>query len=163
MSDDLLTVQLLRHQHSYPPHPSRFTSGHQVLSNECVSHGTHYWEVEVTGDWAVAVAFKNITTKSTSTTFGKSKESWCITHTNGDLLAHHAKEEEAIFEELEHNRIGVVVDFHKDLITFNEVGARWKHLITFEANLDQPVCLGLGLFLSDLSSKISVKNIIEKT
>ncbi|KAL2097162.1 hypothetical protein ACEWY4_006369 [Coilia grayii] len=158
VSDDLLTVRRLKDRQYYPPNPSRFTEAPQVLSNECVSRGSHYWEVEPEGYWDFAVAYKNITTRPTLSAFGKNEESWSLTHdSNGRLFAWHAGVKEKIHKSLTHKRVGVVVDFQKGIITFNEVGSMWNHLHTFKANLNQPVCLGLGLFRADLNTRISVK------
>ncbi|XP_063074575.1 E3 ubiquitin/ISG15 ligase TRIM25-like [Engraulis encrasicolus] len=156
VSDDLLTVRRLKNPQYYPPHPSRFTEDPQVLSTQCASHGRHYWELEAEGSWDIAVAYKTIT--KTLSAFGTNKQSWSLRHdSKGRLFAYHAGERQRIHKSLTHNRIGVVVDFFEGEILFKEMGTTYNHLYTFKVNLNQPVCLGLGLFWPSLNTTISVK------
>ena len=158
MSQDLLTVQRVNDEQLYPPHPARFTEAPQVLSTQCVSSGSHYWELEAEGYWDIAVAYESISRKTRFGSFGNNQESWSLTHdSKGRLFAYHEGVKVKISKSLMHNRVGVVVDFQKGAITFNEVGAMWNHLHTFKASLNQPVCLGLGLYKAGLHTRISVK------
>ncbi|XP_063058469.1 tripartite motif-containing protein 14-like [Engraulis encrasicolus] len=169
VSDDLLTVQRQKKEQRYKPHPLRFTREHQVLSNDCVSHGRHQWELEAEGLWDIAVTYKEITTVSaissrSSRLFGDNLVSWSVAHVgDGKVFAYHAGVREKIDAFLtsswSYNRIVVVVDFQMGLITFSEVDGRWRHLHTFKVDLDRPVCLGVGLFSLALPSSVSVKEI----
>ncbi|XP_063058200.1 tripartite motif-containing protein 14-like [Engraulis encrasicolus] len=156
VSDDLLTVRRLKNPQYYPPHPLRFTEDPQVLSTQCASHGRHYWELEAEGSWDIAVTYETITT--TLSAFGTDAQSWSLRHdSKGRLFAYHTGERQRIHKSLTHNTIGVVVDFYEGEIIFKEMGTTYNHLHTFEVDLNQPVCLGLGLFRPDLNTTISVK------
>ncbi|XP_041949587.1 zinc-binding protein A33-like [Alosa sapidissima] len=158
VSEDLLSVWRVKDKKDYPQHPARFTDAPQVLSTECVSGGSHYWELEAQGYWDIAVAYESINRRLKLSSFGNDAKSWSLTHdSKGRLFAFHKGVKEKILESLTHNRVGVVVDFEKGAVAFHEVGHMWNHLHTFKTNLTGPVCLGLGLYREDLHTKISVK------
>lgn len=159
LSGDHLTVQRVKDKQHYPGHPARFVTAPQVISTECVSEGSHFWELETKGYWDIAVTYQSISRSiKIISSFGNNEKSWSLTHdSKGRLFAFHGGVKVKILKSLTYNRVGVVVDFEEGTISFNEIGAMWNHLHTFKAKLTQPVCLGLGLYRADLHTRISLK------
>src|SRR4029434_10027329 len=67
-------------RHSYPDHPDRFDSRHQVLCREAVSKHC-YWEVEWSGSGAsIAVSYKGLPRKggANDCLLGRNNKSWSL-------------------------------------------------------------------------------------
>lgn len=158
ISSDLRTAKKVGNRMGYPSVPTRFHGEPQVLSAHCFHTGTHGWEVEAEGFWDIAVSFRSIKHESKfRNAFGYNRRSWSLTHDdNGDLVAYHDGEKTVLSATLESNRVAVMVDIEKGIITFASMGSAVTRLHEFQANLTEPVCLGLGLHQTDPPSIASI-------
>ena len=79
LSEDNRKVTWVSEQQSYPDHPERFDSWHQVLSRESLT-GRCYWEVEWEGKVVIGVAYRGITRrgKDDDTRLGGNNKSWSL-------------------------------------------------------------------------------------
>ncbi|KAG5286626.1 hypothetical protein AALO_G00017040 [Alosa alosa] len=147
VSDDLLSAERVADKLPYPPHPARFLNRPQILTAQCVTSGTHYWELEAEGYWEIAVAHENINrTGRSESSFGMNKVSWSLTHKDGDLFAYHNLEKMLLSKSLQYKRVAVTVGFQEGSVFFFEVGTKLRQLHMFTPQLSGPLCLGLGLY-----------------
>lgn len=158
VSPDLLSVERLKSKLQLPDQDSRFDVAPQILSTQCFTAGTHYWEVEAEGYWDIAVSYKSIKRKGkVGSAFGNNAQSWSLMHNDkGQLFAYHDKIKTVISESLQSHRIAVTVHFEEGKITFSSVGRTVIQLHEFQAKLTQPVCLGLGLYRVNPPSRASI-------
>ena len=160
VSPDLQSVERVKTKLPHPSHPARFEEVPQVLSSQCVSSGRHVWEVEAEGYWDIAVSYTSIQRKGKGkdgAAFGVNAKSWSLMRNDiGQLFAYHNNSKKILNKILNHNKVAVVVDFGKDIISFLEVGATNNQLHEFKAQLTEPVCLGIGLYRVDPQSRVSI-------
>lgn len=158
VSSDLLSVERLKSKLQVPDQPSRFDTAPQVLSTQCFTAGTHYWEVDAEGYWDVAVTYESIKRKGKEgSAFGNNPQSWSLMHNDkGQLFAYHNKMKTVISEKLQSRRIAVAVDIEEGKIIFSSVGPTVIQLHEFQAELTEPVCLGLGLYRVNPPSRASI-------
>ncbi|XP_022052860.1 E3 ubiquitin/ISG15 ligase TRIM25-like [Acanthochromis polyacanthus] len=137
-SPNLPTAERLKTQLEYPK--SDFDEAPQVLPTECLSSGTHVWEVEIEGPWNIGVSYRSI--QDSSSTSGDPTESWSLTHSGtGKLYAVHNNRKTALSETLRSSRITVAVNFKAGSITFSAVDSTVTQLHEFKTELTRPVCL----------------------
>ena len=154
VSDDLLSAERVKDKLPYPPHPARFLHRPQVLSTQCVSRGSHYWQLEAEGYWDIAVAYESIyRTGNSESSFGMNKESWSLTHKDGKLFAFHDGQKTELSKSLRYQRVAVTVGVQEGTVIFYEVGTKLKQLHMFTPQLSRPICLGFGLYRS---SKVTI-------
>ncbi|XP_062371613.1 E3 ubiquitin/ISG15 ligase TRIM25-like [Sardina pilchardus] len=146
VSDDLLSAERVIDELPYPPHSQRFLDRPQVLTAQCVTSGTHYWELEAIGYWEIAVAHENINRTGRESSFGLNMVSWSLTHKDGKLSAYHNAEKKVSEKSLQYKRVAVTVGFQEGTVIFFEVGTKLKQLHMFTSQLSGPLCLGLGLY-----------------
>ncbi|XP_076018449.1 nuclear factor 7, brain-like [Genypterus blacodes] len=158
VSSDLVSVERLKSKLHVPDQFSRFDVAPQILSTQCFTAGTHYWEVDAEGYWEIAVTYQSIKRKGKEgSTFGNNPESWSLMHNDkGQLFAYHNKMKTVISETLQSHRIAVAVDIEEGKIIFSSVGPTVIQLHEFQAKLTQPVCLGLGLYRVNPLSRASI-------
>uniref|UniRef100_UPI003AAB378E E3 ubiquitin/ISG15 ligase TRIM25-like isoform X1 n=1 Tax=Centroberyx gerrardi TaxID=166262 RepID=UPI003AAB378E len=158
VSPDLRSVERVKTKLDYPSRQDRFDEAPQVLSTQCFTSGTHFWEVEAEGYWDIAVSYKSIRRKGKdNSAFGTNAQSWSLTRNDkGQLFAYHNKSKKVLSVALKSNRIAIIVNFEKGTITFTAVGPTFTQLHEFQAKLTQPVCLGLGLYRVDPPSSVSI-------
>ncbi|KAM4605428.1 E3 ubiquitin-protein ligase TRIM21-like isoform 1-T2 [Polymixia lowei] len=158
VSPDLRSVERVKIKLNYPSLQTRFDEAPQVLSSQCFTAGTHFWEVEAEGYWDIAVSYKSILRKAKdNSAFGTNAQSWSLTQNDkGQLFAYHNKTKKVLSTTLKYNRIAVNVNFGEGTITFTEVGPTFTNLHKFQAELTKPVCLGLGLYRVDPTSRASI-------
>lgn len=147
VSSDLWSAERVADKLPYPSHPARFLHRPQVLAAQCVSTGSHYWELEAEGYWEVAVAYESINrTARSESSFGLNAVSWSLTHRDGQLFVYHNVEKTELSKSLRYKRVAVALSFQEGTIIFYEVGTKLKQLHMFTTQLTRPVCLGLGLY-----------------
>ncbi|XP_062338077.1 nuclear factor 7, ovary-like [Osmerus eperlanus] len=160
VSPDLQSVERVKTKLPHSSHPARFEKVPQVLSSQCVSSGRHVWVVEAEGYWDIAVSYTSIQRKrkgKDGAAFGVNAKSWSLMRNDiGQLFAYHNNSKKILNKTLNHNKVAVVVDFGKDIISFLEVGATNNQLHEFKAQLTEPVCLGIGLYRVDPHSRVSI-------
>ncbi|XP_043989258.1 E3 ubiquitin-protein ligase TRIM11-like [Gambusia affinis] len=161
LSADLLTVERVKAALHYPISDGRFDQAPQVLSAPCFSSGAHVWEVEAEGCWDIAVSYRSVPRRSRdgSSSFGYNSESWSLSHSGqGELFAFHDGHKTALSGSLRSSssRIAVEVNFEEGRISFSAVSSTKTLLHEFQAELTQPVCLGLGLHHVDPPSRASI-------
>ncbi|XP_031415742.1 E3 ubiquitin-protein ligase TRIM7-like [Clupea harengus] len=121
VSDDLLSAERVKDKLPYPPHPARFLHRPQVLSTQCVSRGSHYWQLEAEGYWDIAVAYESIyRTGNSESSFGMNKESWSLTHKDGKLFAFHDGQKTELSKSLRYQRVAVTVGVQEGTVIFYE-------------------------------------------
>ncbi|XP_028331638.1 probable E3 ubiquitin-protein ligase TRIML1 isoform X2 [Gouania willdenowi] len=137
-----------------PDVPSRFDNTLNVISQQALSEGRHYWEVEVSGKtyWEIGLTYPSIPRKGKEKEedcwLGRGKESWCVEYFNGDYTAWHdgANHELPPLSGRQFHRIGVYCSFPGGLVCF--LGADTMTPIycfctgTFTDSLYQALCPG---------------------
>lgn len=161
VSNDLQTVKKLATSQEkllkYPNGPTRFIEAPQVLTTRCFSTGVHAWRVLAEGSWDIAVSYRSIDFKSKSSVFGKNPQSWSLTwKKDGQLFAYHNNKKMAISGSLQSRQIDVMVDIEGGNITFASVGPTNTELHEFKAKLTEAVCLGLGLYRINETSRATI-------
>lgn len=160
VSGDLRSVELVEARLDYPILGTRFDDVPQILSTQCFGRGNHLWIVDAEGHWEIAVSHKGIPRKGNST-FGVDALSWSLVQEcdGGTLYAVH----EQVRTELptargETKHMAVMVDSGKGTIVFAGVGTDGGiiRLHEFQAQLTEPVCLGLGLHSVDPPSRARI-------
>lgn len=160
VAEDLRSVTRMKTRLSCPAHPDRFDHWPQVLTDQTVTMGTHYWELEAEGFWDIAVCYRSIGRKGKQdNAFGNNKVSWSITQQrDGKLAAWHNRKKTRLVHQMSGNRVAVAMDYCAGTISFSEVGAfgNLTHIHTFSAALAEPVCLGFGLYKAEFNSRVSI-------
>ncbi|XP_059210812.1 tripartite motif-containing protein 16-like [Centropristis striata] len=128
----------------YPEHPDRFIDRPQVLSKEELT-GRCYWEVEMSRDVVVAVAYKSMRRSGNSLAhvFGFNEKSWALNcfdaynfrHDSNDLSISGPKS----------SRIGVYLDHSAGILSFYSVSETMTLLHIVQTTFTEP--LHAGLFL----------------
>lgn len=147
VSSDLLSAERVAEKLPYPSHPARFLDRPQVLTAQCVSSGSHYWELEAEGYWEIAVTYENINKMAgVESSFGFNSVSWSLTHKDGQLYVYHNGEKTKLSNSLRYKRVAVALSFQEGTIIFYEVGTKLTQLHMFTPQLTRPIFLGLGLY-----------------
>ncbi|XP_029549925.1 tripartite motif-containing protein 16-like protein [Salmo trutta] len=130
------------------PHPERFTNRHQVMCREGLEAERCYWEVEMVGNKAeIALAYLGINRKSRSKTsaFGGSDQSWSLDCSKGYSVSHNSKSILLSATPSQH-KIGVYLKFKEGTIAFYEVSDRMKFLYrTQKCTFTEPLYPGFWL------------------
>ncbi|XP_053197827.1 stonustoxin subunit beta-like [Scomber japonicus] len=130
---------------AYPDNPDRFDTQPQVLCKEDL-HRRHYWEVEFSNghfdDVGVAVTYKRIGRKrgSTVSRLGHNALSWYFGFHQGFQAWHDGKQRFGPLPAVDHNRIGVYLDWPAGTLSFYSVSFNTlKHLHTFNTTFTEHV------------------------
>ncbi|XP_049329883.1 NACHT, LRR and PYD domains-containing protein 3 isoform X3 [Astyanax mexicanus] len=135
----------------YPEDPERFEYWEQVL---CAEHmcGRCYWELEWSGEVAVAVSYKGITRKGRShdCVFGHNEKSWRLSCSNISYsIKHNQKSLDITESPSRSDRVGVYLDWPSGTLSFYSVSEDTNsltHLHTFHAEFTEPLYAGIGLY-----------------
>ncbi|XP_053197828.1 neoverrucotoxin subunit alpha-like [Scomber japonicus] len=130
---------------AYPDNPDRFDTQPQVLCKEDL-HRRHYWEVEFSNghfdDVGVAVTYKRIGRKrgGTVSRLGHNALSWYFGFHQGFQAWHDGKQCFGPLPAVDHNRIGVYLDWPAGTLSFYSVSFNTlKHLHTFNTTFTEHV------------------------
>ncbi|XP_033988019.1 tripartite motif-containing protein 16-like isoform X2 [Trematomus bernacchii] len=128
---------------SYPSHPDRFTTCHQVLSKESLP-GRCYWEVEKgVGGVAVAVAYKDNDTVNEK--FGDSEKSWALGFYKKSYDFKHQKYPTPVSGP-QSSKVGVYLDQSAGILSFYSVSEKTMTLLhRIQTTFTQPLYAGLRL------------------
>ncbi|KAI4795243.1 hypothetical protein KUCAC02_031554 [Chaenocephalus aceratus] len=128
---------------SYPSHTERFTTHHQVLSEESLP-GRCYWEVEKgVGGVALAVAYKDNDTVNEK--FGDSDKSWALGFYKGRYDFKHQKTPTPVAGP-QSSRVGVYLDHRAGILSFWSVCDETMILLhRVQTTFSQPLYAGLLL------------------
>ncbi|ROL51256.1 NLR family CARD domain-containing protein 3 [Anabarilius grahami] len=141
-------VTFVKEKQSYPDHPERFDSRHQVLCRESLS-GRCYWEAEWIGDADISVTYKGISRKGRNENcwFGFNENSWSLNCCDdGFTVCHNSKETKCV-PSGSSNRVGVYVDVSAGILSFYSVSDTHTltHLHTSTFTFTEPLYAGFGV------------------
>ncbi|XP_061576061.1 NLR family CARD domain-containing protein 3-like [Cololabis saira] len=151
LSDNNRKMMYVREDQSYPDHPDRFDSYHQLLCR--VLTGRCYWEVDWSGNVSVSVSYRRIRRRGNSgdCRFGGNDHSWSLECSPGDQYrVRHNNRDTSITSSSpcpDSGRAAVYVDVPAGTLSFYEVVSdRLIHLHTFNTTFTEPLCAGFGLW-----------------
>ncbi|XP_028419417.1 tripartite motif-containing protein 16-like [Perca flavescens] len=132
----------------YPEHPDRFEYSPQVLSKEGLT-GRCYWEMEISRDAKVAVAYKSIARSGSSNAcfFGQNKKSWVL-HCNDSYTFMH-DDDLTLISAPKSSRIGVYLDHSAGTLAFFSVSETMTLLHRVQTTFTEPLYAGVYLSGSD--------------
>ncbi|KAM4555625.1 NACHT, LRR and PYD domains-containing protein 3-like isoform 2-T5 [Odontesthes bonariensis] len=145
---------------SYPDHPDRFNTNHQLLCENALT-GRCYWEVEVTGGVHVSVSYRGISRRGEGNHgwFGGNDRSWTLYSSEGGYTVWHDKKGTSIpssFSSSVSNRAAVYVDHPAGILSFYRVSSdALIHLHTFNTTFTEPLYPGFGLWTWSSSPRAS--------
>ncbi|TSL04200.1 Tripartite motif-containing protein 65 [Bagarius yarrelli] len=145
---------LISGPHPVPADEARFDHTWQVLCSESLTHGRHYWELEVSKPWAlVGVTYPGIPRKEKSRTsmLGMNKQSWSLQLNERQVTAWHGRHGEPVTAEMQLNkrplRIGMLLDYEEGTLAFygeNQVKLHAFHCV-FSHELYPACWIGEGV------------------
>ncbi|XP_020512535.2 tripartite motif-containing protein 16-like [Labrus bergylta] len=134
---------------AYIQHPNRFIHSPQVLSKEGFS-GRCYWEVEMSRDASVAVAYKSIGRSGdlNERVFGCNDKSWVLQcGGSGYNFRHHNRSTSVSGPKS--SRVGVYLDHSAGVLSFYSISETMTLLHRVQTRFTQPLYAGLFLFGSN--------------
>ncbi|XP_059211288.1 tripartite motif-containing protein 16-like [Centropristis striata] len=128
----------------YPEHPERFISRPQVLSKDGLT-GRCYWEVKMSRDARVAVAYKSISRSGDFNVhvFGFNEKSWALNCFNDFTFMHN--NQKLNISGPKSSRIGVYLDHRAGVLSFYSVSETMTLLHRVQTTFTEPLCAGLYL------------------
>ncbi|KAK0151417.1 E3 ubiquitin/ISG15 ligase TRIM25 [Merluccius polli] len=123
LSEDHREVKRVKEVQSYPDHPERFDSWHQVLCRESLT-GRCYWEVERRGDVAIGVTYRGITRRGEGRdgVLGGNNKSWRLYCDDDRYTARYNDSETVIpLPPSASTRVGVYLDRPAGSLSFYRV------------------------------------------
>ncbi|KAM4534268.1 tripartite motif-containing protein 16-like [Odontesthes bonariensis] len=146
LSEGSRKVTLMKQLQSYSAHPDRFTDCSQVLSRESLT-GRCYWEVEMRGGVAVAVAYKNISRAGSVTecVFGSNDKSWALDCYPNSYSFRYNNIETSISGPWS-SRVGVYLDHRAGILSFYSVSGTMTLLHRVQTTFTQPLCAGIRIY-----------------
>ncbi|XP_056443911.1 uncharacterized protein LOC130380663 [Gadus chalcogrammus] len=164
LSEDNRKVTMVEEDQSYPDHPDRFDSWHQVLGREALT-GRCYWEVEWGGGVGIGVTYRGITRRGEGddSGLGWNNKSWSLQCTDGGYSAEYNGTETALpLRRAGSTRVGVYLDRPAGSLSFYRVSPSGggssdtlTHLHTFCSSFTQEDLLP-GVWLGWPWSSVSV-------
>ncbi|KAJ8367444.1 hypothetical protein AAFF_G00317920 [Aldrovandia affinis] len=155
LSEENREVTWMGQDQSYPDHPERFNSCHQVLCREGLS-GRSYWEADRSGEWGVyiAISYKEISRKGDGDDcgLGYNDKSWSLHCSPSGYCFRHNNE----ITELPappSSRIGVYLDHGAGTLSFYSVSNTMTLLHRVQSTFTQPLYPGFWVY-SDSSVKL---------
>uniref|UniRef100_A0A3Q3IE09 FinTRIM family, member 83 n=1 Tax=Monopterus albus TaxID=43700 RepID=A0A3Q3IE09_MONAL len=124
---------LKREPQSYPDNSARFDSLPQVLCKEPLSGSAYYWEVEWSGEGAVACRI------------GYNRKSWSLFCSDSSYSARHNKDQKEINVPYS-SRIGVFLDHAGGTLSFYTVGNSMSLIHRFKASFSEAVYPGFWVW-----------------
>ncbi|XP_053186796.1 tripartite motif-containing protein 16-like [Scomber japonicus] len=144
----------MKTEKSYPYHADRFAYYWQVLSKESLT-GRCYFEVERRGRCAVAVTYKDIDFRGTTTTiqspFGNNDKSWALDCCQIMHLFRHSDNLTVIPGPVS-SRVGVYLDHKAGILSFYSVSETMTLLHRVQTTFTQPLYAGLRFYDSPFES-----------
>ncbi|XP_031169808.1 tripartite motif-containing protein 16-like isoform X2 [Sander lucioperca] len=130
-------------------HPERFEYIPQVLSKDGLT-GRCYWEMEISRDAAVAVAYKSIARSGDSNAcfFGQNKKSWVLECEDSYTLFRHDSHT-TVISAPKSSRIGVYLDHSAGTLAFYSVSETMTLLHRVQTTFTEPLYAGVYLRGSD--------------
>ncbi|CAL8290486.1 unnamed protein product [Lota lota] len=156
LSEDNRKVMRVREEQSYPDHPERFDSYHQVLCREGLT-GRCYWEVEWEGHVYIGVTYRGITRRGggDDSRLGGNNKSWSLVcHDYGYSARYNGSVTVIRLPPAGSNRVGVYLDRPAGTLSFYRVSPdvggssdTLTHIHTFQSTFTQEDLLpGFGLW-----------------
>ncbi|CAL8290445.1 unnamed protein product [Lota lota] len=146
LSEDNRKVTWVREEQSYPDHPERFDSHHQVLCREGVT-GRCYWEVEWEGGVEIGVTYRGITRRGEGddSRLGMNNKSWSLDYDDGGYSAwYNGSRTDIRLPPAGSNRVGVYLDRPAGTLSFYRVSPdvggssdTLTHIHTFQSTFTQ--------------------------
>ncbi|CAL8325918.1 unnamed protein product [Boreogadus saida] len=146
LSEDNRKVTLVGEDQSYPDHPDRFDSYHQVLGREALT-GRCYWEVEWEGGVWIGVTYRGITRRGggRDSWLGLNNKSWGLYCDDGRYYARYNGTQTALpLPPAGSTRVGVYLDRPAGSLSFYRVSPggggssdTLTHLHTFWSSFTQ--------------------------
>ncbi|XP_063318179.1 tripartite motif-containing protein 16-like [Pelmatolapia mariae] len=145
----------VRQQQSYSDHPDRFTYWWQVLSRQSLT-GCCYWEVQLSGQVFVAVAYKNIIRAGSGNEcwLGHNDKSWALECINNSYTF-WCNDIKTPVSGPQSSRVGVYLDHRAGILSFYSVSEIMTLLHRVQTTFTQP--LYAGLWIGDTAEFIKVK------
>ncbi|XP_043953457.1 E3 ubiquitin-protein ligase TRIM39 [Gambusia affinis] len=131
LSGDLKSVWCTDRHHHVPDTPERFDKVVCVLGREAISHGKHYWEVEVNGktDWDLGVVRQSVSRKG-KIDYTPDNGFWFLSLRDKHKCAFRSEPCTEVEMKLQLHKIGIFVDYEKGEVSFYNVDAK-VHIYTF--------------------------------
>ncbi|XP_059210826.1 tripartite motif-containing protein 16-like [Centropristis striata] len=132
----------------YPKHPERFSQQPQVLSKDGLT-GRCYWEVTMSKDARVAVAYKSISRSGDikAHAFGFNKKSWAL-YCFDVYTFMHDNHSVSISGPVS-SRIGVYLDHRAGILSFYSVSKTMTLLHRVQTTFTEPLHAGVYVYGSD--------------
>ncbi|KAK3526271.1 hypothetical protein QTP70_021304 [Hemibagrus guttatus] len=150
-------VEYSEAQQDYPELEARFNIFPQVLGTTALSHGRHYWEVEVPvdeGRWKVGVCDERIGRKGQkdASRLGFYPNSWCLVYEKGKVEALHDKATSPVCA-TGLQKVGVLLDFEEGSLSFFTVGedGALTLLYSFQHEFSEPLFPALAVSKTNLT------------
>ncbi|CAL8238636.1 unnamed protein product, partial [Lota lota] len=155
LSEDNRKVTWVGEEQSYPDHPERFDSYHQVLCREGLT-GRCYWEVERKGRVFIGVTYRGITRRGgyLDSMLGGNNKSWSLDcHDGGYYALYNGSRTDIRLPPPGSNRVGVYLDRPAGTLSFYRVSPdvggssdTLTHIHTFQSTFPKEDLLpGFGL------------------
>ncbi|CAM9238745.1 unnamed protein product [Lampetra planeri] len=143
-------------EQSYPRHSDRFTYWPQVLSSESLT-GRCYWEVELTGNVGVAVAYKTIIREGEGDecVFGWNAQSWTLyCHSSGCRFWYNKVSSDISGDRP--SRVGVFLDHRAGVLSFYSVRGTKRLLHRVQTTFTQPLYTGIRLWSGSVAELLKM-------
>uniref|UniRef100_A0A3B3Z3M7 B30.2/SPRY domain-containing protein n=2 Tax=Poecilia mexicana TaxID=48701 RepID=A0A3B3Z3M7_9TELE len=154
------TKAVIKETEQFKDDSERFGDCFQVLSKDSLS-GYSYWEVESSGRFTVAVAYKDIRRKSVGwdrqpneCTFGLNENSWALQCCKLMYVFRHNKTLTLISAPLS-SKIGVYLDYGAGILSFYSVSGTTTLIHRVQTRFTQPLLAGIRLYETGDSAEFS--------
>ncbi|XP_039677273.1 tripartite motif-containing protein 16-like isoform X1 [Perca fluviatilis] len=144
LSDENRKITYADQYMSYPDHPDRFEYLPQVLSKEGLT-GRCYWEMEISRDAKVAVAYKSIARSGefSARFFGQNKKSWVLRCDDSYTFTHDG--DHTFISAPKSSRVGVYLDHSAGTLAFFSVSETMTLLHRVQTTFTEPLYAGVWL------------------
>ncbi|XP_078257967.1 E3 ubiquitin-protein ligase TRIM65 [Rhinoraja longicauda] len=123
----------------YPMRAERFEKEWQVLCCEGLDAGQHYWEVQISSQWAyLGVTYSTIDRGGTFSLIGRNNVSWSLQIFDMSYSAWHANEEVKL-PPGKYQRFGLYLDYTAGTLAFYGIGDTMTLIHTFHTVFTQPL------------------------
>ncbi|XP_055510105.1 tripartite motif-containing protein 65-like isoform X3 [Leucoraja erinacea] len=123
----------------YPMRVERFEREWQVLCCESLDAGQHYWEMQISSQWAyLGVTYSTIDRCGTSSLIGRNNVSWSLQVFSMSYSAWHA-DKEVKLPPAKYQRFGLHLDYTAGTLDFYGIGDTMTLIHTFHSVFTQPL------------------------
>ncbi|XP_067860471.1 E3 ubiquitin-protein ligase TRIM65-like [Heptranchias perlo] len=123
----------------YPTHPERFEKVWQVLCCEGFDAGRHYWEVQISDQWAyVGVTYKKIDRRDSCSLIGRNNVSWSLQLFSNSYSAWHDSREVKL-QPAKYQRVGMHLDCTAGTLAFYGIDSTMTLIHTFHSVFTEPL------------------------